>query len=66
MFKIFNFIVYATAIEILILYCILILSIFQMKKTDSLMNFVVIFPLKYIHEKEDFYNDILELNDKYF
>jgi hypothetical protein len=42
------------------------LSIYQMKDTNSLMNFVIIFPLKYVHEKNDFYNDILYLNDGYF
>jgi hypothetical protein len=66
MFKIFNVILYCSALEIIILYYILILSIFQMKKTDSLMNFVVIFPLKYINEKTDFYNEVLELDGRYF
>ena len=66
MFKIFNIILYCSAIEIIILYYFLILSIFQMKKTDSLMNFVIIFPLKYIHVKQDFYNEVLELEGRYF
>ena len=66
MLKIFNALVYISAVEIIILYSTLMLSIYQMRDTNSLMNFVIIFPLKYVHEKNDFYNDILYLNDGYF
>ena len=66
MFKMFNDIVYLSAFEIIFLFFILMFSIYQMKKTNSLMNFAIIFPLKYIHEKSDFYNDVINLNTKYF
>ena len=65
-FRMFNNIVYISAFEIICLYFILIFSIFQMKKTNSLMNFAVIFPLKYIHEKSEFYNDVINLNTDFF
>ena len=66
MFILFNSIVYCSAVEIIILYSILMTSIYQMKKTNSLMNFVIIFPLKYVHEKKEFYNDIINLSNDYF
>ena len=66
MLKIFNFIVYVCIVEIITLYIILMISLFQMKATNSLMNFVIIFPLRYVHENQDFYNDIINLNTQYF
>ena len=66
MLAIFNFIVYLSIVEIITLYVILMISLFQMKATNSLMNFVVIFPLRYVHENNDFYNDIINLNNNFY